>query len=63
MAGDTRKKQDVLALMRRMGRADQIGEAERILPDPVDLNRDAHLLARLGMSIDSAFNELGGSPY
>jgi hypothetical protein len=63
MATDKRSKQDILALMRRMGRGDQIDEAKRILPDPVDLNRDEHLLARLGMSVDSAFNELGGRPY
>ena len=47
--------------MRRVGRTDRIEEADRILPDPVDLDRDAHLLARLGMSLDAAFNELGGS--
>lgn len=63
MAPETRSKRDILALMRRVGRTDRIEEADRILPDPVDLDRDAHLLARLGMSLDAAFNELGGSPY
>ena len=58
-----RSKQDVLALMRRLGKGDKIEEAERILPDPVDIDRDAHLLTRLGIGLDSAVNELGGSPY
>jgi hypothetical protein len=63
MAGQTRPKRDVLALMHRLGKADRIAEAEKILPDPVDLDRDGHLLTRLGMSVDSAYNELGASPY
>ena len=63
MAGATRSKRDVLALMRRLGKNDRIDEAERILPDPVDLDRDAHLLAQLGIGMDSAFNQLGASPY
>ena len=63
MAGQTRAKRDIVALMRRLGKSDRIDEAERILPDPVDLDRDAHLLAQLGIGMDSAFNELGGSPY
>lgn len=63
MAGATRSKRDVLMLMRRLGKNDRIDEAERILPDPVDLDRDAQLLTRLGMGVDSAFNEMGASPY
>ena len=63
MASETRSKRDVLTLMRRLGKTDRIDEAERILPDPVDLDRDAHLLTRLGMGVDSAFNEMGASPY
>jgi hypothetical protein len=63
MDGHRRSKHDVLALMRRLGKVDKLDEAERILPDPVDIDRDAHLLTQLGMSIDSAVNELGGSPY
>jgi hypothetical protein len=56
-------KQDVIALMRRLGRTDRIAEAQEILPDPVDLQRDSHLLMRLGLNLDHAVNELGGSPY
>jgi hypothetical protein len=63
MAGGTRSKRDIVALMRRLGKTDRIDEAERILPDPVDLDRDGHLLTRLGMGVDAAYNELGASPY
>lgn len=63
MSITTRSKRDILALMRRLGKNDRIEEAERILPDPVDLDRDAHLLTQLGMSVDSAYNEMGASPY
>ena len=63
MAGGTRTKHDVLTLMRRLGKHDRIEEAEHILPDPVDLDRDAHLLTQLGLSMDSAFNQMGASPY
>lgn len=63
MSVATRSKHDVLALMRRLGKNDRIDEAERILPDPVDLDRDAHLLTRLGLGVDSAFNEMGAGPY
>src|ERR1700712_2274175 len=63
MAGQTRPKRDVLALMRRLGKNDRIEEAERILPDPVDLERDGDLLTGLGMGVDTAYNELGASPY
>jgi hypothetical protein len=63
MPGQTRPKRDVLALMRRLGKTERIDEAERILPDPVDLDRDGHLLTQLGMGMDTAYNELGASPY
>ncbi len=63
MAGQTRTKHEILALMRRLGKHERIDEAEQILPDLVDLDHDGYLLTRLGMSIDSAVNELGGSPY
>ena len=63
LAGETRTKHEVLALMRRLGKGDRIDEAERILPDPVDLNRDNRLLTQLGVGVDSAVDEMGGSPY
>lgn len=63
MAAQTRTKQQILALMRRLGKTDRIDEARQLLPDLVDLDRDGHLLTQLGISVDSAVNELGGSPY
>jgi hypothetical protein len=55
-------KEQVLALMRRMGLHDRIPEAEHLLPTVVDLHRNERLLARLGLGIDEATDALGGSP-
>ena len=63
MAERTLSKAKVLAVMRRVGRGDRIEEAERILPDPVDLGRDNHLLIQLGVTVDSAVDAMGSSPY
>ena len=62
MTGE-RSKQEVLELMRRLGMQDRIPEAERDLPDVVDLDRDGHLLARLGLGVDALVNRMGGSPW
>ena len=64
MARQTRTKQQIMSLLRRLGNENnEVDEAERLLPDPVDLDRDADLLRKLGLTVDSAVNELGGSPY
>ncbi len=63
MVERTLRKAEILALMRRVGKHDRIEEAERILPDPVHLDRDNHLLTELGMSADAAIQAMGGSPY
>ena len=55
-------KESVLRNMRRVGLADRVAEADRVLPDPVDLRRDDRLLARLGVSRESLMDALGGSP-
>jgi hypothetical protein len=55
-------KKAVVNLLRRLGYTDRIAEAERELPDPVDLERDRALLERLGLERDAVINELGGSP-
>ncbi len=56
-------KEQVLALMRRLGMNDRLDEAQRTLPDVVDLDRDAPILAQLGLSLDEAVNRLGGSAW
>jgi hypothetical protein len=55
-------KDQVIALMHRMGLQDRIAEAEHLLPAVVDLYRNERLLARLGLGIDEATDALGGSP-
>jgi hypothetical protein len=56
-----RAKSDVLDLMRRVGLADRVAEAEATLPDVVDLRRHADLLAHLGLGPDALADRLGGS--
>jgi hypothetical protein len=63
MRSDTRSKQQVLELMRRLGLHDRIEQAERDLPEVVDLTRDGEMLERLGLSVDRAVNGLGGSAW
>jgi hypothetical protein len=59
-----REKERVLAVMRRLGMADKVEQAEALLPDVVDLDRDRELFLRLGIDInvDTLINRLGGSP-
>jgi hypothetical protein len=56
-------KEQVLALMRRLGMNDRLDEARRILPDTLDMDRDGPLLDQLGLSLDEAVNRLGGSAW
>ncbi len=55
-------KQDVLSMLRRIGLADLVEEVEETLPDPVDTVRDAHLLARYGLTRNQLTDRMGGSP-
>ncbi|MEU8606599.1 hypothetical protein AB0C29_01135 [Actinoplanes sp. NPDC048791] len=59
-----RTKTQVLAVMRRLGLADKISEAEALLPDVVDLDRDAALFAAWGidLDVDALMDRLGGGP-
>jgi hypothetical protein len=56
-------REQVIDLMRRLGMQDRIPEAQSILPDPVDLKRDADKLAKLGLSFDMIVDQLGGSAW
>jgi hypothetical protein len=59
-----RTKESVLVVMRRLGLAHKVEEAEALLPDVVDLDRDRELFLRLGIdnNVDTLMNRLGGSP-
>ena len=39
-------KQRALKMLRKIGSGHLVAEAERTLPDPIDTERDGHLLAR-----------------
>ena len=56
-------KAQVIAMMRRLGMEDKIDEANRELPDVIDVERDSDKLRALGLSLDTIVNELGGSPW
>lgn len=46
--------------MRRIDLGERIPEAERTLPEVVDLDRDERLLFQLGFSLDRIVDGLGG---
>lgn len=56
------QRRSVLSVMRRVGLHDRIREAEQRLPDPVDVDRDAALLAGLGLELNQLMDRLGSSP-
>jgi hypothetical protein len=57
-----RSKQDVLDTLRRAGAYGLIEGREAELPDPVDLERDGPMLARLGITRGLLVDLMGGSP-
>jgi hypothetical protein len=58
-----RPRGDIVDIMRRIGLEDRVAEAQRILPEVVDLDRDEQLLYRLGLSLDRIVDDLGGSAW
>ena len=62
-AGPLRTREQIETVMRRIGMADRIPEARKVLPEIVDLNRDTDLLLRFGLSLDRIVNQLGGGPW
>ena len=59
----SRPRSQIIDLMRRIGLADRVAEAEQVLPEVVDLDRDEQLLHRLGLSLDQIVDGLGGSAW
>ena len=62
-AGSVRSRAQIEAVMRRVGLADRIPEARRVLPEVVDLDKDSDLLLRLGLTLDRIVNDMGGGPW
>jgi hypothetical protein len=58
-----RPRTDIIAIMRRIGLTDRLAEAAQILPEMVDLDRDAQLLDRLGLGLDRIVDRLGDGPW
>ncbi len=55
------KKQAVVDFIKDRGDEERVAEAEEILPDDIDTERDEALLARLGVEADDLDDEAG--PY
>jgi hypothetical protein len=59
----SRSHEQVLRVLRRAGYSDEfIREVLSELPDPIDLQRDEHVLGRYGLSSERLMERLGGSP-
>ena len=55
-------KQQALAMLKKIGPRELIGEATRTLPDPIDVSRDQDLLARYGLARNQLIDRFGASP-
>ena len=54
---------EVLQFLRRAGYpSERIEAIKAALPDPVDFDRDATLMTRLGLTRDHLMDLMGGSP-
>jgi len=59
----SRSHEQVSRVLRRAGYPDEfIRKVLSELPDPIDLQRDEHILERYGLSRDRLMDRLGGSP-
>jgi hypothetical protein len=55
-------KREIVELLRRAGHFEVADEADRSLPDPVELQRAAEFGARYGITRDELISRMGGSP-
>jgi hypothetical protein len=55
-------KKRMLDMLDKVGPREFFDEAARTLPDPVDTERDANLLAHYGLEHGQLIERLGGSP-
>jgi hypothetical protein len=55
-------RQQALDMLKKLGRHDLLAEANETLPDPIDLDRDATLLAKWGLACDQLIHRWGASP-
>ncbi len=52
----------VLRVLRRFHGPERVEEARRALPDPVDVKRDAAILAGFGLTMERLYDAGGMSP-
>ncbi|HEY2438503.1 MAG TPA: hypothetical protein VGH93_15075 [Solirubrobacteraceae bacterium] len=58
-----RSHEEVVRVLRRAGYSDEfIDELLQQVPDPIDIQRDAQILARYGLSPELLSDRMGGSP-
>ena len=55
-------REHVVEVLRTAGMYDVADEANRSLPDELDLDRAAEFLARYGITKDALISRMGGSP-
>jgi hypothetical protein len=55
-------RQEVVSILRRTGYTDLADEAERVLPDPVDIDTLTAFAQAHGVNRDDVTSEMGGSP-
>jgi len=55
-------KREIVEILRRAGYFEAADEADRTLPDPVELQRAAEFGARYGITRDELISRMGGSP-
>jgi hypothetical protein len=54
-------RQHVVDVLRRAGLPQEADEADRSLPDPIELERAAEFLQRYGITKDVLISRMGGS--
>lgn len=55
-------RSEAVQLLRRTRGPDAARQGEELLPDPVDLHRDADLLTGLGLTVAQMLELMGSSP-
>jgi hypothetical protein len=53
-------KEQILDLLRQQGKDDQVGQADKELPDKVDTDQHAGLLEKFGINPADLLGKLGG---
>jgi hypothetical protein len=55
-------RQEIVEILRRTGYTELADEAERVLPDPIDIDQLTAFAQSHGVDRDTFISEMGGSP-